>query len=558
MPIVGQRRDRDVGDVVGVDERLGRVSGRERDLAAQDLLAPVVLAEVLGEPGRAQDRQLGAGVAHGPLAALGLWLAAPGQQDQPPDPLCDGQLGERTDRLRRARKRVQVVRDVGRSDPFQHRAPGRAVLPVEGGLAGARADANGKPRAASRSATRRPVFDVPPSTSVGSCLVLSFMGPQCLGEVAGIDSDCLWLRAPIHARTSRAAAPDAGDAAPREPGERGEDDALQPGGNAPWWAIVASIWSWDATRPVLRVDAERSMTKTRESMLDRPTRWTIKSRPCILGVMDAPDPFPPADPFGEALHFLRMTGAYYCRSELTAPWGLTLPPMPGYMWFHVVTSGRMWLETGEKERDWIQLGDLALVPHGEGHVLRSEPGAPAPGILDLEREARQRSLRDPSPRRGRRAHRPDLRGRALRAPGRRQPHRDPAEHDPRRGVQLAPAGVDAEHAAADRLRGLRAPARRRDRDHAPRGHPRDPGDPGVDGERSGRAEGLAGSAPGPPDRPRHLKRSSRPRSGLDRRLAGPRAVDVALGVRGPLHRARRRAGDELRRPLAHAGRGQRR
>ena len=26
------------------------------------------------------------------------------------------------------------------------------------------------------------------------------------------------------------------------------------------------------------------------------------------------------------------------------------------------------------------------MPHGEGHVLRSEPGAPAPGILDLERE----------------------------------------------------------------------------------------------------------------------------------------------------------------------------
>ncbi|MGH3012805.1 MAG: AraC family transcriptional regulator [Gaiellaceae bacterium] len=103
--------------------------------------------------------------------------------------------------------------------------------------------------------------------------------------------------------------------------------------------------------------------------------------------MEAPDPFPPADPLGEALHFLRMNGAYYCRSELTAPWGITLPPMPGYLWFHVVTSGRMWLETGEQERDWVQLGDLALVPHGEGHVLCSEPGAPVPGILDLEREA---------------------------------------------------------------------------------------------------------------------------------------------------------------------------
>jgi AraC-like DNA-binding protein len=102
--------------------------------------------------------------------------------------------------------------------------------------------------------------------------------------------------------------------------------------------------------------------------------------------MDAIDPFPPADPLGEALHFLRMNGAFYCRSELTAPWGLTFPPMPGYLWFHVVTSGRLWLETGEDDSGWIGLGDLALVPHGEGHVLRSEPGAPAPGILELERE----------------------------------------------------------------------------------------------------------------------------------------------------------------------------
>ena len=98
------------------------------------------------------------------------------------------------------------------------------------------------------------------------------------------------------------------------------------------------------------------------------------------------DPWAPADPLGEALHFLRMNGAFYCRSELSAPWGLTLPPMPGYLWFHVVTSGGAWLEADEADAHLLQPGDLALVPHGEGHVLRSEPGAPAPGILELERE----------------------------------------------------------------------------------------------------------------------------------------------------------------------------
>lgn len=115
------------------------------------------------------------------------------------------------------------------------------------------------------------------------------------------------------------------------------------------------------------------MTSRLYFMLDRPSTRTT-------------DPWPSADPLGEALHFLRMSGAFYCRSELSAPWGMTLMPMPGYLWFHVVTSGRVWLEAGEDSASVVAPGDLALVPHGEGHALRSEPGVPTPGILDLERE----------------------------------------------------------------------------------------------------------------------------------------------------------------------------
>jgi Cupin len=89
----------------------------------------------------------------------------------------------------------------------------------------------------------------------------------------------------------------------------------------------------------------------------------------ILDLVEPLDPFPPSDPLGSP-----------------HPGDSRCPPMPGYLWFHVVASGRIWVETGEEEQGWIQLGDLALVPHGDGHVLRSEPGAPAPGILDLERE----------------------------------------------------------------------------------------------------------------------------------------------------------------------------
>jgi AraC-like DNA-binding protein len=103
--------------------------------------------------------------------------------------------------------------------------------------------------------------------------------------------------------------------------------------------------------------------------------------------MTAIDPWAPVDPLAEALHFLRMNGAFYCRSELSAPWGLTLPPMPGYMWFHVPTAGRALLETDGAEPTFIRPGDFTLVPHGEGHGLLSEPGASAPGILELERES---------------------------------------------------------------------------------------------------------------------------------------------------------------------------
>jgi len=101
---------------------------------------------------------------------------------------------------------------------------------------------------------------------------------------------------------------------------------------------------------------------------------------------EALDPWALVDPLAEALHSLRMNGAFYCRSELSAPWGLTLPPMPGYIWFHAPTSGVVLLETPDAEPVVLRPGDFALVPHGEGHVLRSEPGAAAPDILDLDRE----------------------------------------------------------------------------------------------------------------------------------------------------------------------------
>jgi AraC-like DNA-binding protein len=75
----------------------------------------------------------------------------------------------------------------------------------------------------------------------------------------------------------------------------------------------------------------------------------------------------------DALRDITITGLFYCPSFVHAPFGGTLPPMPGCVWFHVVTSGRGDLVVGG-ERLELQPGDLALVPHGTGH--RIEVGEP--------------------------------------------------------------------------------------------------------------------------------------------------------------------------------------
>ena len=97
-------------------------------------------------------------------------------------------------------------------------------------------------------------------------------------------------------------------------------------------------------------------------------------------------PLRSTDPLGEALHFLRMRGVMYCRSECTAPWALELPPFEDCLMFHVVTSGRCHLEVDGSDDHTLQPGEFALVPHGAGHRLTSEHGVAPAKLFDLPRE----------------------------------------------------------------------------------------------------------------------------------------------------------------------------
>jgi AraC-like DNA-binding protein len=90
-----------------------------------------------------------------------------------------------------------------------------------------------------------------------------------------------------------------------------------------------------------------------------------------------------SDPLGETLHLLRLTGTLYCRSELTAPWGIEIPSLEGVMTFQVVTAGRCWLKVEGVEPLLLEQGSLTLIPHGTPHRICSDLEAVAEPLFDL-------------------------------------------------------------------------------------------------------------------------------------------------------------------------------
>lgn len=102
--------------------------------------------------------------------------------------------------------------------------------------------------------------------------------------------------------------------------------------------------------------------------------------------MTAPNPEPFAqssDLLAQTLQRLRLTGSFYCRGEYTAPWGIDLPAFPGSMIFHIVTSGSAVIERPDAEPVVLRQGAMALVPHGEGHLLRGREETDARPLFDI-------------------------------------------------------------------------------------------------------------------------------------------------------------------------------
>ncbi len=92
---------------------------------------------------------------------------------------------------------------------------------------------------------------------------------------------------------------------------------------------------------------------------------------------------PSKDPFSDVLRLLKLTGVLYCRAELTAPWGIDLPRLPGVMMIQIVTAGRCWLDIAGQESQLLNTGSLAMMPHGTSHQIRSNPDADATPLSEI-------------------------------------------------------------------------------------------------------------------------------------------------------------------------------
>ncbi len=126
------------------------------------------------------------------------------------------------------------------------------------------------------------------------------------------------------------------------------------------------------------------MTEMPPFMLNRPTTLDLMPGSGHTAAMsERLMNLDPIDPLGEVLHTLRMTGTFYCRSELTAPWGLSMPAAPGCLWFHMGLVGECRIEGDDFDEITVTPGTFVLVTRGDGHRLSTGPGAEVVPVMDL-------------------------------------------------------------------------------------------------------------------------------------------------------------------------------
>ena len=78
-----------------------------------------------------------------------------------------------------------------------------------------------------------------------------------------------------------------------------------------------------------------------------------------------------------------MGTAVFCTAELTAPWSLRSRPLE-FGIFHAIVEGGCWAVIDGLEPRRLEPGDAVVIPHGAGHVMTHQPGAPSQDMATLE------------------------------------------------------------------------------------------------------------------------------------------------------------------------------
>ena len=93
---------------------------------------------------------------------------------------------------------------------------------------------------------------------------------------------------------------------------------------------------------------------------------------------------PQADELSALLEQINVRSVVYCLSDLGAPWGLRVDGSAAAK-FHLVLDGRATLSLDDPGVAPAELaaGELALLPHGSGHLIQDERDSPARPLEDI-------------------------------------------------------------------------------------------------------------------------------------------------------------------------------
>lgn len=102
----------------------------------------------------------------------------------------------------------------------------------------------------------------------------------------------------------------------------------------------------------------------------------------------------PTSALADALSRLRLQGAIFLRGEYTEAWAyesmpsadaaaLLAPDATRVLLFHVIASGRCWIEVPGGERHWANSGDVIVLPYNDEHRMGGTTAATAVSITTI-------------------------------------------------------------------------------------------------------------------------------------------------------------------------------